>query len=305
MIIDRLIDRITELENPTVVGLDPRIDYIPEEITKDATDRYGHTAIAVKYALLAYNKGLIDAVCDIVPAVKPQMAFYEQYGSEGVDAYVQTVAYAKTKGLFVIGDVKRSDIASTAEAYSNGHLGQVDIFGNKTGMFQTDFITLNPFLGADSIEPFLKNCKYFDKGLFVLVKTSNKGSGDFQDLMVGDRHIYEICGEYVQRWGQDFVGQRGYSSICAVVGATHPEVAAKLRLQLPNTFFLVPGYGAQGGSAADIAACFDKNGRGAIVNNSRGIIAAYKTEKYSGMSYTEAARVAALAMKAELQAIIN
>ena len=299
-IIDRLIDRIIELKNPTVVGLDPRLDFIPADIAQDAQDRYGRTAAAVKYALLGYNKGIINAICDIVPAVKPQVAFYEQFGAEGMDAYFQTVAYAKAKGMIVIGDVKRSDIASTAEAYSDAHIGQTDVFGKKMAFSQAHFITINPFLGADSIEPFLKNCKEYEKGLFVLVKTSNKGSGDFQDLMVGDRPLYEICGEYVEKWGAELVGKHGYSSVGAVAGATHPAVIAKLRVTMPRTFFLVPGYGAQGGGAADIAAAFDKNGLGAIVNNSRGIIAAYKNPKYSGMGFAEAARAAALAMKADL-----
>jgi len=304
MIIDKLIERIKELGNPTVVGLDPRMDYLPEDIVKDAQDRYGRTTIAVRYALLAYNKGIIDAVCDIVPAVKPQMAFYEQFGAEGVDAYIQTVAYAKSKGLIVIGDIKRSDIASTAEAYSDGHIGQVDVFGQTTSVIEHDFITLNPYLGADSVEPFLKNCREFDKGLFLLVKTSNKGSGDLQDLISGDRTIYEIVGDLVAAWGADFVGHHGYSSIGGVVGATHPEVGAKLRARLPHTFFLVPGYGAQGGSAADIAVNFDKNGVGAIVNNSRGIIAAYKSDKYAGATYAEAARAAALVMRDDLRKVL-
>jgi len=304
IVIDKLIDRIVELKNPTVVGLDPRLDYIPADIVKDAQDRYGNTSIAVKYALLAYNRGIIDAICDIVPAVKPQVAFYEQFGAEGMDAYFQTVSYAKAAGLIVIGDIKRSDIASTAGAYSDAHIGETDVFGTKMAFSDADFITVNPFLGADSIEPFLKNCGDFDKGLFILVKTSNKGSGDFQDLIVGDKHLYEICGEYVEKWGADFRGAHGYSSIGAVVGATHPEVAAKLRAQMLHTFFLVPGYGAQGGGAADIAASFDKNGMGAIVNNSRGIIAAYKTEKYKGMTYAEAARAAALDMKEDLGKVL-
>ena len=300
MIIDKLIDRIVELKNPTVVGLDPRMDYIPDDIAKDVQGRYGRTAIAVKYALLAYNKGIIDAICDIVPAVKPQVAFYEQFGAEGMEAYFQTTAYAKEKGMIVIGDIKRSDIASTAEAYSDAHIGRTDVFGEKMAFSQADFITINPFLGADSIEPFLKNCEKFDKGLFILVKTSNKGSGDFQDLIVDGKPLYEICGEYVEKWGAKLVGRHGYSSIGAVVGATHPAVAAKLRAKMPQTFFLVPGYGAQGGGAADIAVSFDKNGLGAIVNNSRGIIAAYKTEKYHGMSFAEAARTAALDMRTDL-----
>lgn len=304
MIIDKLINKIIELKNPTVVGLDPRIDFVPPELIKHAQDRYGRTAISVKHALIAYNKGIIDAICDIVPAVKPQMAFYEQFGHEGVDAYAQTVSYAKEKGLIVIGDIKRSDIASTAEAYSDGHIGQVDVFGQDTRFFDTDFITINPFLGADSVEPFLGNCKKYDRGLFVLVKTSNKGSGTFQDLVCGNNHLYEVVGDRVAEWGADFVGQHGYSSIGAVVGATHPETAAQLRTRLPNTFFLVPGYGAQGGKAADIAVSFDKNGLGAIVNNSRGIIAAYTNEKYTGMPYDEAARAAALDMRNELNSVL-
>ena len=305
MIIDKLIDLVNKLENPTVVGLDTRLEYIPDDIIKDVQDRYGRTDIAVKYALLAFNKGLIDSLCDIVPAVKPQMAFYEQYGSEGVDAYIQTVAYAKSKGLVVIGDIKRSDIASTAEAYSDGHIGRVKIFGEEKHIFDEDFITINPFLGGDSVEPFLANCEKYDRGLFLLVKTSNPGSGDFQDLISGDRHVYEIVGDYVSQWGKAFIGKHGYSSIGAVVGATYPDVAAKMRARLPHTFFLVPGYGAQGGSAADIAAPFDKNGGGAIVNNSRGIIAAYKNEKYAGLSYAEAARRAAIAMRDELRKAIG
>lgn len=304
MIIDKLIEKIQATQNPTVVGLDPRPDYIPANIVKDAQDRYGKTTIAAKYALLAYNKGIIDAVSDIVPAVKPQMAFYEQFGAEGVDAFIQTVAYAKSKDLVVIGDIKRSDIASTAEAYSDGHIGRVDVFGEAVSVFDEDFITLNPFLGEDSVEPFLKNCAKYDKGLFLLVKTSNAGSGNFQDLVVDGRHIYEIMANYVNKWGEGFVGKNGYSSIGAVVGATHPAVAAKLRVQMPRTFFLVPGYGAQGGSASDIAVSFDKNGGGAIVNNSRGIIAAYKTERYAQMSYDEAARAAALVMRDELRNIL-
>ena len=303
LIIDKLIDKIIAMNNPTVVGLDPRMEYIPDDIIKYVTDRFGNTSISVKYALLMYNKGLIDAIYDIVPAVKPQVAFYEQFGAEGIDAYMQTIAYAKEKGMIVIGDIKRSDIASTAEAYSDGHLGEVDVFGKPHRFFDEDFITVNPFLGSDSVEPFLKNCKDFQKGLFLLVKTSNSGSGDFQDLMSGNRYIYEIVGDRVAEWGADFVGSHGYSSVGAVVGATHPQIVEKLRKRLPKTFFLVPGYGAQGGSAEDISASFDANGLGAVINNSRGIIAAYKQEKYAGMTYAEAAREAALDMKKELNKV--
>ncbi|MDR2183541.1 MAG: orotidine-5'-phosphate decarboxylase [Clostridiales bacterium] len=299
--IDKLIDRIAELKNPTVVGLDPRLEYIPEDIAAEARKLHGPTDAAVKYALLTYNKGIIDALCDIVPVAKPQIAFYEQFGARGVEAYLETIAYAKDAGMIVIGDVKRSDIASTAQAYSDGHIGRTDVFGVKTAFSRADFITVNPYLGGDSIEPFLKNCAEYDKGLFVLVKTSNKGSGDFQDLIVDGTPLYEICGQYVEKWGAGLVGRHGYSSIGAVVGATHPAVVAKLRKMLPRTFFLVPGYGAQGGAAADIAAAFDKNGVGAVVNSSRGIIAAYKTQGYRGMGYADAARAAALDMREDLR----
>jgi len=300
MIIDKLIDKINELKNPTVVGLDPRLEYIPHEILHDCQHRYGNTLISIKYALLRYNMGLIDALHDIIPAIKPQIAFYEQYGSEGIDAYIQTIQYAKKKGLIVIGDIKRSDIASTAEAYSNAHIGEMNVFGAQHAAFNQDFTTVNPYLGADSIEPFLKNCHSFDKGLFVLVKTSNKGSSDFQDLKTDGKCIYEVVGDAVAKWGEELVGKHGYSCIGAVVGATHPEIAANLRLRLPKTFFLVPGYGSQGGSAKDIAVNFDKNGSGAIINNSRGIIAAYLSEKYKHLPYGQAARAAAIEMQKEL-----
>jgi orotidine-5'-phosphate decarboxylase len=276
MIIDKLIDKIEEMGNPTVVGLDPQDDFIPEGMS-----------------IVEFNTAIIEAICDIVPAVKPQIAFYERFGAEGIEAYFETIRIAKDKGMLVIGDIKRGDIASTAQAYADAHIGH--------RQNHADFITVSPYMGGDSIEPFLSNCQKFDKGIFVLVKTSNPGSSDFQDLYVGDKYLYEIVGEKVAAWGQDFIGNHGYSAVGAVVGATHPKILAKLRWYLPSVFFLVPGYGAQGATAADIAPAFDKNGKGAIINSSRGIIAAYKSEKYANLNITQAARAAAIQMREEIR----
>ena len=307
--IDLLIEKIEKTENPTVVGLDPRLEYIPVHLKKDAFDLYGKTPKAVARVFLDFNKAIIDAVWDIVPAVKPQIAMYEQYGVEGIQAYIDTINYAKSKNLIVIGDIKRSDITSTAESYSHGHIGRVSIEDKEYTIFNQDFITLNPYLGYDSIEPYIKDCKKYNRGLFILVKTSNSNSGQIQDLDIGGEKIYERVGKLVSEWGQDLIGERGYSSICAVVGATHPEQGAKLRGLMPHTFFLVPGYGAQGASALDLKGCFDKNGLGAIVNSSRGIIAAYKNEKYknsfSEKEFAFAARKASLDMKADIRTILD
>ena len=307
--IDLLIEKIEKTENPTVVGLDPRLEYIPVHLKKEAFDLYGKTPKAVSRAFFEFNKAIIDAVWDIVPAVKPQIAMYEQYGVEGIQAYIDTINYAKSKKLIVIGDIKRSDITSTAESYSHGHIGRVSIEDKEYTIFNQDFITLNPYLGYDSIEPYIKDCKKYNRGLFILVKTSNPNSGQIQDLDIGGEKIYERVGKLVSEWGEDLIGERGYSSICAVVGATHPEQGAKLRGLMPHTFFLVPGYGAQGASALDLKGCFDKNGLGAIVNSSRGIIAAYKSEKYknsfSEKEFAFAARKASLDMKADIQTILD
>ena len=307
--IDLLIEKIEKTENPTVVGLDPRLEYIPVHLKKEAFDLYGKTPKAVSRAFFEFNKAIIDAVWDIVPAVKPQIAMYEQYGVEGIQAYIDTINYAKSKKLIVIGDIKRSDITSTAESYSHGHIGRVSIEDKEYTIFNQDFITLNPYLGYDSIEPYIKDCKKYNRGLFILVKTSNPNSGQIQDLDIGGEKIYERVGKLVSEWGQDLIGERGYSSICAVVGATYPEQGAKLRGLMPHTFFLVPGYGAQGASALDLKGCFDKNGLGAIVNSSRGIIAAYKNEKYknsfSEKEFAFAARKASLDMKADIQTILD
>ena len=307
MLIDRLIRKITELEAPIVVGLDPRLEQIPVYMREAALAKHGHTPAAVGEMFLAFNRGIIDAVCDIVPAVKPQIAMYEQFGVPGLEAYFQTVAYAKAKGLVVIGDIKRGDIASTAEAYGNAHIGRADIFGTQVEIAQTDFITVNAYMGSDSVEPYLADCKNYDKGLFILVKTSNKGSKDVQDLMTDQGEmVYAHVGQLVERWGASLRGESGYSNIGAVVGATHPREAVVLRRKMPHTFFLVPGYGAQGGSGKDLQGLWGKN-YGAIVNNSRGITGAYQTEKYAcdEKDFAKASRQAVLDMKADLAAYIS
>ncbi len=308
MIIDRLIDRIKETGNPTVVGLDPRLSYIPTYITEKYYTKYGKTPKAAAKSMLKFNKKIIDAVFDIVPAVKPQIAMYERYGIEGLKAYEKTVEYAKLKGLIVIGDVKRNDIASTAEAYAEGLLGAADIDGVPCGSLPHDFITVNPYLGSDGITPFTDSCKKYDKGIFVLAKTSNPHSGELQDLMCDGKPVYEHVGALIEKWGEELIGENGYSSVGAVVGATHREQAARLREVMPHTFFLVPGYGAQGGKAEDLAVCF-KNGIGAIVNSSRGIIAAHLKDEYK-LCYNDerlfalAARQACIDMKNDLRRCI-
>lgn len=305
MIIDKLIEKIQQTNNPTVVGLDPRLAYVPEFIKNEAYEKYGKTPKGAAEAFYMFNKEIIDAVYDLIPAVKPQVAMYEQFGAEGIESYIKTIKYAKEKGLVIIGDVKRSDIASTAEAYSNGHIGRVDVEENKFEVYYEDFITLNPYLGYDSIEPYINNCKNYERGMFVLVKTSNPNSGQFQDLSVDGKKLYEKVGELTAQWGEELMGTKGYSSIGAVVGATHPEQAEALRRIMPKTFFLVPGYGAQGGTAQDLKVCFNKDGLGAIVNSSRGIIAAHQNKKYKDKfgekEFAQAARQAVLDMKADLQ----
>ncbi|MCL2351543.1 MAG: orotidine-5'-phosphate decarboxylase [Firmicutes bacterium] len=305
--IDFLIGKIKQTRNPSAVGLDPRLDIVPDALKAGFFKEFGNTPRAAAEIFLRYNIELIDALFDAVPCVKPQIAMYEQYGWEGVRAYMETVRYAKSKGLAVIGDVKRGDVGSTAEAYADGHIGETEINGEKLRVFDEDFITINPYLGTDATEPFLRNCAAYGKGVFVLVKTSNPGSGQIQDILAGGEPLYRIVGRLAAEWGKDMIGCRGYSSVCAVVGATHPEQAAVLRDMLPHTFFLVPGYGAQGGGAKDVKFCFDKNGGGAVVNSSRGIIAAWKSEKYAKRFRPEefalAAREAALDMREELNRI--
>lgn len=304
MIIDQLIDKIKETSNPTVVGLDPRLSYIPDFIKNEAYEKYGKTPKAAAQAFYRFNKEIIDAVYDLIPAVKPQVAMYEQFGADGIESYINTIKYAKSKGLVIIGDIKRSDIASTAQAYSDGHIGQVVVEDNSYEIYHEDFITLNPYLGYDSIEPYMDNCKNYERGLFVLVKTSNPNSGQIQDLVVEGEKLYEKVGKLTSSWGEQLIGKYGYSSVGAVVGATHPKQAEKLREIMPNTYFLVPGYGAQGGTAKELSVCFNKDGLGAIVNSSRGIIAAHQNKKYkdeySEKEFAQAARAAVQDMKKDL-----
>lgn len=297
---DQLSQRIQKLSNPSVVGLDPRLKDIPTYLKEEAIRRHGKTLVAVAEAIVSFNKGIIDAIADVVPAVKPQIAFYEQYGHVGLKAYEDTIAYARQKGLLVIGDVKRSDISSTAEAYANGHLGHVDVFGASTPVINADAVTVNPYLGSDGILPFTKVCKEQGKGIFVLVRTSNESADEIQGQAVGDQLMDEVVAGLVEGWGRDLIGESGYSSVGAVVGATYPEEARNLRQLMPNQIILVPGYGAQGGSAEDVKPCFHENGTGAIVNSSRGILYAYVADKINERAYAEAAHAAALRMKDEL-----
>ena len=321
MIQDRLIKRIKELSSPIVVGLDPQLSQLPGCIKKHHLERlrediaFGDTAgfMHTANAFEEFNMAIIDQICDIVPAVKLQVAMYEQLGSFGFDCYFRTIAYAKQRGLIVIGDVKRGDIASTAKAYSSAHIGKLDIEGKKYSIESTsqhaqpDYLTINPYLGYDSIEPFLTDCEEYDKGLFVLVKTSNPGSSDIQDVITNEgTPLYAHVGKLVQQWGAGMIGDYGYSRIGAVVGATHPQEAVQLRKIMPTTFFLVPGYGAQGGSGADLKDLWVKDSYGAIVNSSRGITGAFQIDKYKcdDKDYALASRQAVLDMKADLEAFI-
>ena len=304
MIIDKLIEKIKETGNPTVVGLDPRLEYIPPFILNEKYETMGQNLKAVSSAIFEFNKCIIDEIYDIIPAIKPQIAMYERYGIEGLESYLKTIEYAKEKGLIIIGDIKRSDISSTAEAYSDGHIGMVEIGENKFEIFKQDFVTLNPYLGSDSIEPFLKDCQKYEKGLFILAKTSNPNSGEIQDLIVDGVPLYEKVGNLINKWGSQLIGKNGYSEVGAVVGATHKEQAEKLRKIMPNTFFLVPGYGAQGGKAEDLAVCFDKNGLGAIINSSRGIIANHLKQNNMGKDFAKSARQAVIEMKEDLRRCI-
>jgi orotidine-5'-phosphate decarboxylase len=306
--IDALIQKIKETNNPTVVGLDPRLDFVPEHIKEEAYDQYGKTLKGAAQSYVMFNKAIIDEVHDLIPAVKPQVAMYEQLGAEGIAAYIETINYAKNKGLVIIGDIKRSDIASTATSYAQGHIGLVEVEDQKIEVYKEDFITLNPFLGIDSVEPYFEACKERDKGLFLLVKTSNPNSGQIQDLRVENQFMYEYIGQLVSEWGKDMIGQYGFSKIGAVVGATHKEQGIALRKQMPHTFFLVPGYGAQGATAEDLSGCFNQDGLGSIVNSSRGIIAAYKNVKYSGefspKEFAKASRQAVIDMKNDLNRVL-
>lgn len=279
MALDRLIEKIVEKQNPTVAGLDPKLSYIPDFIKEEAFAKYGKTLEGAAEAILVYNKALIDALCDIVPAVKPQAAYYEMYGWQGVRALTETIAYAKSKGMFVITDGKRNDIGTTMEAYATAHLGVTDFDGTEAAAFGADALTVNGYLGADGIVPVINVSKKMDTGMFVLVKTSNPSSGELQNLeLEGSETIYLHMGNLCEEWGKELMGKYGYSGVGAVVGATYPQQLTELRKELTHTFFLVPGYGAQGGTAKDIAGAFDSNGLGAIVNSSRGIMCAWQKE---------------------------
>jgi orotidine-5'-phosphate decarboxylase len=305
--IDQLILKIKQTNNPTVVGLDPRLNLVPRHILDEMFDLYGKTPEALAKAYFEFNKGIIDEVYDLVPAVKPQVAMYEQLGAVGIQSYIDTIAYAKEKGLVIIGDIKRSDIASTAESYAEGHIGLVDIEGESFEIYKEDFITLNPFLGIDSVEPYFKACQERNKGLFLLVKTSNPNSGQLQDLKVNDQYLYEYLGALVSQWGESMIGESGFSKIGAVVGATHKEQGIRLRQEMPHTFFLVPGYGAQGATAEDLAGTFNKDGLGSIVNSSRGLIAAYQNKKYlefGEKNFGKASRQAVIDMRDDLNRVL-
>lgn len=306
--INKLITKIRKTNAPIVVGLDPMMKFIPGHIQKKAFEEYGETLEGAAEAIWQYNKGLVDAVCDLVPAVKPQIAMYEQFGIPGMIAFQKTVNYCKEKDLVVIGDIKRGDIGSTSEAYAVGHLGKVQVGSHSYYGFNEDFATVNPYLGSDGVNPFIKVCREENKGLFILVKTSNPSSGEFQDRLIDGRPLYEIVGEKVARWGQECMGE-SYSYIGAVVGATYPEMGRVLRRVMPKSYILVPGYGAQGGKGADLVHFFNEDGLGAIVNSSRGIIAAYQQEKYAKFGeegYAQAARAAVIDMREDIaQALEN
>ena len=303
----KLISNIRKTNAPIVVGLDPMLNYIPEHIQKKAFAEFGETLEGAAEAIWQYNKGIVDATYDLIPAVKPQIAMYEQFGIPGLIAYKKTVDYCKSKDLVVIGDIKRGDIGSTSAAYAVGHLGQVQVGSRKYAGFDEDFATVNPYLGSDGVKPFMDICKEEKKGIFVLVKTSNPSSGEFQDRVIDGRPLYELVGEKVAQWGDELMGDE-YSYVGAVVGATYPEMGKVLRKIMPKTFILVPGYGAQGGKGADLVHFFNEDGLGAIVNSSRGIIAAYKQEKYKEFgaeNYADASRAAVKDMIADISGALE
>ena len=305
--INKLISNIRKTNAPIVVGLDPMLNYIPEHIQKKAFAEFGETLEGAAEAIWQYNKGIVDATYDLIPAVKPQIAMYEQFGIPGLIAYKKTVDYCKSKDLVVIGDIKRGDIGSTSAAYAVGHLGQVQVGSRKYAGFDEDFATVNPYLGSDGVKPFMDICKEEKKGIFVLVKTSNPSSGEFQDRVIDGRPLYELVGEKVAQWGDELVGDE-YSYVGSVVGATYPEMGKVLRKIMPKTFILVPGYGAQGGKGADLVHFFNEDGLGAIVNSSRGIIAAYKQEKYKEFgaeNYADASRAAVKDMIADISGALE
>ncbi len=300
--INKLVQKIKGTGAPIVAGLDPMLSYIPESILKKAFAEYGETLEGAAEAIWQFNKEIIDNICDLIPAVKPQIAMYEQFGVEGLKAFQKTVNYCKEKDLVVIGDVKRGDIGSTSAAYATAHLGKVTVGEKRLSAFDEDFATVNPYLGSDGVKPFVEVCKKEKKGIFVLVKTSNPSSGEFQDRLIDGRPLYEYVGEKVDEWGKECMGD-SYSYVGAVVGATYPEMGKILRKIMPKAYILVPGYGAQGGKGADLVHFFNEDGLGAIVNSSRGIIAAWQQEKYAKFGaehFGEASRAAVLDMREDI-----
>ena len=305
--INQLIANIKKTGAPIVVGLDPMLKYIPEHIQKKAFAEFGETLEGAAEAIWQFNKGIVDKTYDLIPAVKPQIAMYEQFGIPGLVAFKKTVDYCKSKGLVVIGDIKRGDIGSTSSAYAVGHIGKVQVGSKTYAPFDEDFVTVNPYLGSDGVNPFIDVCKEEKKGLFILVKTSNPSSGEFQDQMIDGRPLYELVGEKVAQWGEDCMGDE-YSYIGAVVGATYPEMGKVLRKVMPKSYILVPGYGAQGGKGKDLVHFFNEDGLGAIVNSSRGIIAAYKQEKYTNYgeeAFADASRAAVEDMVADIRGALE
>lgn len=307
VMINKLVEKIQKTHAPIVVGLDPMMNYIPDHIQKKAFAEYGETLEGAAEAIWQFNKEIVDHTCDLIPAVKPQIAMYEQFGIPGLQAFKKTVDYCHQKDLVVIGDIKRGDIGSTSAAYATGHIGDVTVGSQTYTPFGEDFVTVNPYLGSDGVQPFIDVCKEQKKGLFILVKTSNPSSGEFQDKLVDGKPLYELVGEKVAQWGADCMGDQ-YSYIGAVVGATYPEMGKVLRKIMPKSFILVPGYGAQGGKGADLVHFFDTDGLGAIVNSSRGIIAAYKQEEYTKFGeehFGEASRAAVEAMIADIDGALQ
>lgn len=304
--VSKLIEKIQKTKAPICVGLDPMLSYIPEHVTKKAFAEFGETLEGAAEAIWQFNKEIVDATCDLIPSVKPQIAMYEQFGLPGLAVYDKTVKYCQEKGLIVIGDVKRGDIGSTSAAYATGHLGTVQVGSQTLSGFNTEYITVNPYLGTDGVKPFVDVCNQCDRGIFVLVKTSNPSSGEFQDRLIDGRPLYELVAEKVVEWG-DASMDGAYSNVGAVVGATYPEMSKVLRKLMPRTYFLVPGYGAQGGTAEDLKYCFNEDGLGAVVNSSRGIIAAYKKEAYAKFGpehFGEASRQAVIDMIADINSVL-
>ena len=304
--INKLVEKIKKTKAPIVVGLDPMLSYIPQHVQEKAFAEYGETLEGAAEAIWQFNKEIVDHTFDLIPAVKPQIAMYEQFGIEGLKVYKRTVDYCKEKGLVVIGDAKRGDIGSTSAAYATGHIGSVQVGSKTYSGFDTDFLTVNPYLGTDGVKPFVDVCNSHDRGLFVLVKTSNPSSGEFQDRLIDGRPLYEWVAEKVVEWGNASM-DGDYSNVGAVVGATYPEMSRILRNLMPHIYFLVPGYGAQGGTAEDLKHCFNKDGLGAVVNSSRGIIAAYKQEKYKKFGtehFAEASRQAVMDMVADINSVL-